>query len=126
MTSIRALIIDDDADILRIAQLSLERLAGWTVTAELSGGNAVNLAISKRVDVVILDVQMPELDGPTIFNMLRANPDTAGIPVVMLTASVQAADHERFVALGADGILVKPFDPTRLAGQIEEILDGLK
>jgi CheY-like chemotaxis protein len=126
MTSRRALIIDDDPDILRIAQLSLERLAGWTVIAKSSGVDAVAVARTSQPDVVILDVNMPDIDGPTVLNMLRSDVETIDIPIVILTASVQAADHQRFMGFGADGVLVKPFDPTLLAGQIDEILSGLK
>jgi CheY-like chemotaxis protein len=65
-----------------------------------------------------MDVMMPELDGPTTFKHLQANPATARIPVVLLTAKVQGVDQRRFAGLGVAGVLFKPFDPLTLAQQI--------
>jgi CheY-like chemotaxis protein len=69
-----------------------------------------------------MDVMMPEMDGPTTFRQLQLNPETKGIPVVLLTAKVQGVDQRRFAGLGVAAILFKPFDPLELAQQLADAL----
>ncbi|MBT9331365.1 response regulator [Paracidobacterium acidisoli] len=116
----RILIIDDEEDIRQVAAMSLETVAGWDVMMATSGANGIARAAVERPDAILLDVMMPGMDGPTTFQELQKNPETAGIPVVLLTAKVQAADKKRFSDLGVAGVLFKPFDPMTLAGQIAE------
>jgi CheY-like chemotaxis protein len=118
----RVLIVDDEDDIREVAQLSLEMVAGWQVLTARSGGEAVACAHSDRPDAILLDVMMPDMDGPTTFRRLQENPATRHIPVVLLTAKVQAADQLRLGGLGVAGVLEKPFDPMRLAGDVAAIL----
>jgi CheY-like chemotaxis protein len=118
----RVLIVDDEADIREVAALSLEMTAGWEVRAASSGAEALAMAAADAPDAILLDVMMPDMDGPTTYERLQANPATAAIPVVLLTAKVQAADHRRFHELGVAGVLSKPFDPMGLAGQLAEVL----
>lgn len=116
------LIIDDEDDIRAVARMSLEMTAGWTVYTADGGGAGVALATSRNPDAILLDVMMPDLDGPATLERLRANPVTRSIPVVFLTAKVQAADHRRFATLPVSGVLTKPFDPMLLADQVAEML----
>ena len=118
----RVLIVDDEDDIREVAQLSLEMMAGWQVLAASSGEEGIELAERERPDAILLDVMMPEMDGPTTYQRLQENPATSGIPVVLLTAKVQAADHRRFSALGVAGVLSKPFDPMQLASDVARVL----
>jgi CheY-like chemotaxis protein len=116
----RVLIIDDEEDIRQVAALSLETVAGWDVLMANSGANGIARAEEEQPDAILLDVMMPGMDGPTTFQQLQKNPATASIPVVLLTAKVQAADKKRFSDLGVAGVLFKPFDPLTLARQIAD------
>jgi len=77
-----------------------------------------------KPDAILLDVMMPGMDGPAVLERLKADPGTAGIPVVFLTAKAMASEVSRLRGLGAAGVLTKPFDPVSLAGQIRAILAG--
>ena len=118
----RILIIDDEEDIRDVAALSLETVAGWDVVVASSGAQGLARAIEHQPDAILLDVMMPGMDGPTPFRELRNNPATAKIPVLLLTAKVQASDQRRFADLGVDGVLFKPFDPMTLSTQIAAVL----
>jgi CheY-like chemotaxis protein len=118
----RVLIIDDEDDIREVAALSLEATADWMITTASSGKEGIAKAAAEKPDAILMDVMMPEMDGPTTFNAMQQNPATAGIPVVLLTAKVQGVDQRRFAGLGVAGVLFKPFDPLTLASQISEVL----
>lgn len=118
----RVLIIDDEDDIREVAALSLETVAGWEVLLAGSGAAGIAKAHDQMPDAILLDVMMPGMDGPTTFRELRAHPKTAGIPVILLTAKVQAADQKRFSDLGVSAVMFKPFDPLALAGDIAKAL----
>ena len=118
----RVLIVDDEADIREVAALSLEMTAGWEVRTASSGAEGIALALADAPDAILLDVMMPDMDGPSTFERLQANGSTSHIPVVLLTAKVQAADHRRFSALGVAGVLSKPFDPMTLASEVSGLL----
>ncbi len=118
----RILIIDDEDDIREIAAMSLETVAGWEVIVANSGAQGLLRAASYKPDAILLDVMMPGMDGPTTFRELRKNPATANIPVLFLTAKVQASDRQRFADLGIEAVLVKPFDPMTLSTQIAATL----
>jgi CheY-like chemotaxis protein len=122
----RILIVDDEADIRDIATLSLESVGGWTVHAVGSGRDALAAAREQSFDAVLLDVMMPELDGPSTFAALRDEPGMEAVPVIFLTAKVQPADRRMLEATGAAGIIAKPFDPMRLADEIATILDATR
>jgi CheY-like chemotaxis protein len=118
----KILIIDDEDDIREVAALSLETVAGWEVIKASSGAQGVARAAEHRPDAILLDVMMPGMDGPATFRELRRNPDTAGIPVLLLTAKVQGNDQRRFADLGVEAVLFKPFDPLMLPSQISDAL----
>lgn len=118
----RVLIIDDEEDIRAVAAMSLEAVAGWEVLQASSGAAGIARAQEQMPDAILLDVMMPVMDGPTTFRQLRSNPITARIPVILLTAKVQAADQKRFSDLGVSAVMFKPFDPLALAGDIARAL----
>jgi CheY-like chemotaxis protein len=118
----RILIIDDEDDIRAVAALSLETVADWEVVVANSGASGIARAQAESPDAILLDVMMPEMDGPTTFQELRRLPETADIPVLLLTAKVQAADQQSFAHLGVSGVLFKPFDPLTLSDQIAKAL----
>ncbi|HEV2274766.1 MAG TPA: response regulator [Acidobacteriaceae bacterium] len=118
----RILVIDDEADIREVTALSLETVAGWHVISAPSGAQGIQRASLEQPDAILLDVMMPDIDGPTTFNILKKNGNTSHIPVLLLTAKVQGADLRKLDTLGAAAILAKPFDPLTLADQISGIL----
>lgn len=116
------LIIDDEDDIREVAQLSLELVRQWTVTAATSGHAGIELAAATRPEAILLDVMMPGLDGPATLERLRGDPRTHDIPVIFLTAKNRQGERERLLGLGVAGVLTKPFDPMELADQIAACL----
>ena len=120
----RILIIDDEEDIREVAALSLEATAGWEIVTASSGADGILAAVNSKPvpDAILMDVMMPEMDGPTTFRMMQQNPELAGIPVILLTAKVQGVDQRRFADLGVAAVLFKPFNPLTLADQICEKL----
>jgi len=117
----RILVVDDiDANVkLLEAKLSAEYFDVITAT---DGATALAVAAAEKPDIILLDVMMPGMDGPTTFRELRKNPATAHIPVLLLTAKVQSSDQRRFADLGVEAILFKPFDPLTLSNQISTVL----
>jgi len=119
----RMLLVDDEDSIREIAQLSLERVGDWEVVPVASGGEAIEAAATQGpFSLILLDVMMPGLDGPTTMRRLRDGPLAAGVPVVFLTAKLQPADRERLRQIGAAGVIGKPFDPMALPAELDEIL----
>jgi CheY-like chemotaxis protein len=118
----RILIIDDEDDIREVAALSLEATAGWEILTASSGAEGMAIAALEKPDAILMDVMMPEVDGPTTFGKMQQNPTIADIPVLLLTAKVQGVDQRRFANLGVTAVLFKPFDPLTLAQQISDAL----
>jgi len=118
----QVLIIDDESDIREVAQMGLELIAGWRVTTASNGEDGVAQASTARPDAIILDVMMPGVDGPETLRRLKADPKTAVVPVVFMTARTQAADVEWLEGLGANGVIPKPFDPVTLANDLMRLL----
>ena len=118
----RVLLIDDDDDIREIAALAFEGAGGYDVATAAGGRAGVDEALRHRPDVVLLDVMMPDLDGPATLALLRSHEETREVPVIFLTAKVQATDKRSLLALGAHGIIAKPFDPMLLPDHVLEIL----
>ena len=118
----RILIVDDEDDIREVAQVSLELVGQYEVLTASSGRDGVARARTAQPDAILLDVMMPDLDGPGTLAQLRADPATRDIPVVFLTAKTQQAERARLAELGAAGILVKPFDPLKLPAEIASTL----
>jgi len=119
----KVLIIDDEDDIRRIARLSLAGVGGMEVVEAGSGADGVRKAAAEKPDAVLLDMMMPVMDGPATLAALRGDPRTAAIPVVFLTAQALSAEVERLKALGARGVLTKPFDPMRLSSELCALLE---
>lgn len=118
----RILVVDDEDDIREVAALSLETVAGYEVLTARSGTEALAKAAEEKPDAILLDVMMPEIDGPATFQKLQQQPSTAQIPVVFLTAKVQPSEKARFASLGVSAVLSKPFDPLTLASELADAL----
>ena len=117
----RILVVDDDELLREVATTALELVGGWEVVTAPSGSAAEERAAALVPDAILLDVMMPEVDGPMTLAALRANPATRDIPVVFLTAKA-ATDDPRWSGLGLTGVLAKPFDPMRLADDLSAML----
>ena len=119
----RVLVIDDEDDIRDVASMALELTEEWEMAAAATGKQGMQLAQALHPDAILLDVMMPDMDGPATFAELQNSDDTRSIPVIFLTAKVQAADRRRFAKLGVRGVIAKPFDPLTLGRQVAAILE---
>lgn len=120
----RILYVEDEADIQAVAKLALEMVGGFTVMICSSGEAAVREAPTFAPDMILLDVMMPGMDGPTTLQNLRALPQLAEVPVAFMTAKVQPAEVAHYKSLGALDVIAKPFDPMNLANQVRTIWEG--
>jgi two-component system, OmpR family, response regulator len=118
------LVVDDDPDIRRLAALALERLGGFRVSVAASGAEALEVARQQPPDVVLLDVSMPGADGPETLLALRSNPATSRLPVIFFTATSSESEADRLRALGAVGVVPKPFDFADLPRRVRGIIDA--
>lgn len=117
----RILLIEDDADIQAVARLALQALGGFTVQVCGSGPEALALAPGFAPDLILLDVMMPGMDGPTTLAALRELPALAATPVMFMTAKVQPAEIAHYKVLGALDVIAKPFDPMSLATTVSAL-----
>jgi DNA-binding response OmpR family regulator len=117
------LVADDDEDVLMLVQLRLAR-SGYEVVVARDGEEALRLAREKQPDLAVLDWMMPKASGLEVLRALRADEQTASIPVLMLTARASASDIEQGLAAGADDYIAKPFSPQELATRVQSILTG--
>lgn len=124
--TLKILYVDDEDDIREIAAIALELDPEITVKVCQSGSDALTTAPEWMPDLILLDVMMPGMDGPETLGRLRLDPQTASIPVVFATARTQPEDLERFMRLGAAGVISKPFDPMTLAEQARDMLAKAK
>jgi two-component system OmpR family response regulator len=118
----RILYVEDDVTIRTIAKMTLEAVGGFTVIACASGPEALAAASTAAADLLLLDVMMPGMDGPTTLKGLRAIPQTAHTPAIFMTAKVQPEEIAQYKALGALDVIPKPFDPMTLSDRIREIV----
>jgi two-component system OmpR family response regulator len=116
------LYVEDDLDIQAVAQIALEVVGGFTLKTCSSGSEAI-MAIQQGYipDLLLLDVMMPNMDGPTTLTELRKLSTTGQTPVIFMTAKVQSSEQDYYFTLGATGVIAKPFDPMALAGQVRAL-----
>jgi len=118
----KILVVDNESSIQEVTQICLETVAGWQVIVAGSGQEGLEKAATEQPDAILLDVMMPDMDGLTTFQKLQENPKTQEIPVLLLTAKVQATDRRRYNELGIREAIAKPFNPLELAQQITRAL----
>ena len=117
--------VDDEPDIREVAAFALEMDPELSVRSVASGQEALEvLGSDAPIDVVLLDVMMPELDGPGTLERLRQVPGHADTPVIFMTARAQSHELDRFLSLGAIAVIIKPFDPMTLGQQLRDHLAG--
>ena len=122
------LYIDDEPHIREIVEMALTLRESLTVLTCDSGGRALTLMYEQKPDLVLLDVMMPDMDGPATLARMRADPALANIPVVFMTAKAMPQEVSGFLQSGAIGVIAKPFDPMQLENQVlamwERLADG--
>lgn len=118
----RILVVEDDDAIRDIARMTLEALGGHTVLAVDSGQRALAEAEAFAPDLLLLDVQMPEMDGPETLVRLRERQSLAGLPAAFLTAATQPREVDRYRRLGVEDVIAKPFDPALLCERVAALL----
>jgi len=120
-TLTRILCVEDEPDIRAVARLALESVGGFTVAVCSSGQEAIDTLASFKPDLVLLDVMMPGMDGPSTLEALRRLPAGGDVPVIFMTAKVQPKELEHYRQLGAWDAIPKPFDPMTLSNAIRDI-----
>ncbi|HRZ36124.1 MAG TPA: response regulator transcription factor [Candidatus Paceibacterota bacterium] len=117
----RILVVDDEPDALELVEFNL-RQAGHEVTGAEDGAEALEKARASMPDLIVLDVMLPEMSGIEVCKVLRRDPATAGIPIIMLTAKASEIDRVLGLELGADDYVTKPFSPRELVLRVKNVL----
>ncbi len=117
----RILCVDDDVDILEVAKISLQVVGGFEVLTWSTGVDAIEHIREVKPDLVLLDVMMPGMDGPTIMKAMQIDPELRTLPVIFMTARIQSGEVKEYLSYGAAAVIAKPFDPMQLAGQIQDV-----
>ena len=117
----RILYVEDEADIQAVAQIALEAIGGFSVTICSSGKEAIQAAPRLGHDLILLDVMMPDMDGPSTLKALRGIPQTAATPVIFMTAKVQPHEVAQYKEMGAIAVIPKPFDPMTLSATVRRL-----
>ena len=117
----RIMHVEDDHSIQQVAKIALEAVGGFTVHTCSSGQQALTDYEAFAPQLILLDVMMPGMDGPTTLQHLRQQFDLSTVPAIFMTAKVQSSEVESYKALGAADVVVKPFDPMTLSDQIRQI-----
>ena len=121
----RVLCVEDDEDIRRILRLSLERIGGMTVELVADPAAAIPRIVEFAPDLVMLDWMLPGTDGPTLMKKMRETPELASIPVVFATAKASPREMAELTALGAAGVISKPFAPKELPARLRAIWESV-
>lgn len=124
--TLKILHVEDEPDIREVAAMALDLEGDIVLRAAASGPEALALLEDWTPDVVLLDVMMPGMDGPTVLAELRKRPKLRETPVIFMTARVQSSQVADYLSLGAVGVITKPFDPMTLGGGIRDILAGVR
>ncbi|MEZ5540862.1 MAG: response regulator [Pseudomonadota bacterium] len=117
----RILYVEDETDIQTIARIALEMVGGFTLEVCDSGKEALERATTFEPDLILLDVMMPDMDGPSTLSALRSLQATQDTPVIFMTAKAQRSEINEYKAMGALDVIPKPFDPMLLADNIRSI-----
>lgn len=121
MADKRIIIVDDEPDIVELVSYNL-RKEGFTVSAAADGNEALRKIRHEELDLIILDLMLPGIPGMELCRMLRSDPKTAGIPIIMLTAKGEEVDRVLGLEIGADDYMTKPFSPRELVARVKAVM----
>ena len=121
----RILYVEDEPDIQAVAKLALEQVGRFTLEVCSSGQEALDKAEKFAPHLMLLDVMMPEMDGPTTLKKLRGIAGLEAIPAIFMTARVQPHELQEYMDMGVADVIAKPFDPMMLSNQIRDIWERL-
>ena len=121
----RILYVEDEPDIQAVAQIALESVGGFTMKICHNGQQALAEAEAFKPDLLLLDVMMPDMDGPTTLAELHKQPALANVPAIFMTAKVQPQEVAQLRTMGAVDVITKPFDPMTLSDQIRKIWSNI-
>ena len=122
----RVVYVEDEPDIRAIAKIALETIGGFTVEIYSSGQEAVEKSSQFNPEIILLDVMMPGMDGPSTLKALHEIPELKSVPVIFMTAKVQTHEINQYFALGAVDVIAKPFDPMSLAEKVRSIWNNIR
>lgn len=125
-TTLKILYVDDEADIRTIVQFAFEDEEGFELKVCSSGQEALDTVADYRPALVLLDVMMPGMDGPTTLQRLHVQSGLAQLPVAFVTAKVQPQEVAHLKSLGAVDVIAKPFDPMALADKVRSLWQGVR
>lgn len=117
----KILYAEDEPDVQTVVELTIQSLSTYEIKICNNGKVLLDEVEGYNPDLILLDVMMPEMDGPTTFKNLQANEKTKNIPVIFMTAKAQAHEVQTFEQTGAIGVIVKPFDPMQLCSELETL-----
>jgi len=117
----KILYVEDEPDIAQVAKLALETVGGFTLESCENGKVALEKGPAFAPDLVLMDVMMPEMDGPTALKEMRNMPELKDVPVIFMTAKVQPTEIAEYKEMGAVDVIPKPFDPMTLAEKVKEV-----
>lgn len=117
----RILIVEDEESLLKLETILLT-VKGYEVVGVPNGNDAIDTLAAGNFDLVLLDIMLPDIDGFEVCRLIRMNPNTSRLPVVMLTAKKNTEDLERGVSCGASAYLTKPFKSTIIISEIDKLL----
>lgn len=115
------LYVEDEPDIQAVAKLALEAMGGYTVEICSSGQEALDKARLLRYQLILMDVMMPGMDGPSTLRKIREIPNLSDVPVIFMTAKVQPPELLEYKVMGALDVIPKPFDPMSLAATVNAL-----
>lgn len=117
----KILYAEDEPDVRTVVEMTIETMSNYELKTCNNGKELIEYVNEYSPDLILLDVMMPEMDGPTTFKQLQANDSMKNIPVIFMTAKAQVHEVEIFKEIGAVGVIIKPFDPMSLCSEIEQI-----
>ena len=117
----RILVVDDDSAILTLAEMALSQLGGFQVKTTTSGEDAIACLGDFNPDMILLDANMPGLDGPETLEKIRQHPQYSSLPIAFVTGETRQTEVDQLMALGAIGVINKPYDPMTLSEQVRQL-----
>ena len=121
----RVLVIEDNKDNMKLITFILEKNGYRTIRAQ-TGSEGIRLAVSEHPDFILLDIQLPDMDGLAVLKAIRSADACSGIPTIAITSFAMSGDRERFIAAGCNGYIEKPIDPETIVTDIQQAISEME